>query len=343
MSGEIGEELQNLIERYEQAPETRLFAPLADAYRKSGDIDRAIEICDRGIERFPDYASAHVILGKCYYDKGVTGQAKDEFLRVLELDPENMVALKFVGEISLAEDRRDEAVTYFKRLLSINPLNEEVSRILKEMEAEFKVREIDLGAGKDVTNVERPQELATMTLAGIYASQGYYNKALKIYQDILLQEPGNKEAREMVEKLEDLQHPVDEHPADSVEDDVLTISLDDVDEEMKRSTAGKGGGDDRAVAEAPGPAERSASEAVQEDMSGPSVEEKQELASVVEELEREEGWSGETATEGGGVREPAEKKNEPGDGDTEEGDGGGDSKEAFKSWLRKLHDKQEED
>jgi tetratricopeptide (TPR) repeat protein len=107
MSGDMSEELKNLLERYNKAPESRLFAPLADAYRKNGQIDKAIELCEKGLERYSDYASARVILGKCFYDKGATERARDEFTRVLEVDPDNMVARKYMGEILLAENKKD--------------------------------------------------------------------------------------------------------------------------------------------------------------------------------------------------------------------------------------------
>ena len=78
----MNEELRHLIEKYKRAPDSRLFAPLADAYRKNGEVDMAIEILEKGIERIPDYASAHVILGKCYNDKGATELARAAFGRV---------------------------------------------------------------------------------------------------------------------------------------------------------------------------------------------------------------------------------------------------------------------
>ena len=55
MSGGTSDELRSLIERFEKAPDSRLFAPLADAYRKTGDVDQAIDICEKGLEKYPDY------------------------------------------------------------------------------------------------------------------------------------------------------------------------------------------------------------------------------------------------------------------------------------------------
>lgn len=236
----MSDDLQNLIERYDRARDSRLFAPLADAYRKNGDIDKAIEVLERGLERMPQYASAHVILAKCYYDKGATERAKAEFRRVLELDAENLVALKFMGDILLAEDKRPEAAECYRKLLAVDPTNAGVARALKEMEASFVVKEIDL-ADERKTRDERPRELATMTLAGIYAAQGYYNKALRIYRDVLDREPANTEAKEMVAKLEGLMNAAETERDKAFNEDVLTISIGDLSEGLVSSTAGHGG------------------------------------------------------------------------------------------------------
>jgi len=241
----MSDDLQNLIERYRRGNDSRLFAPLADGYRKSGEVDKAIEILEKGLEKFPRYASAHVILAKCYYDKGATERAKAEFRRVLELDGENMVALKFMGDILLAEDSRPEAAEYYRKVLAIDPTNGEVARALKEMEASFLVKEIDLADSKTARD-ERPRELATMTLAGIYAAQGYYNKALRIYSDVLDREPGNREAKEMVAKLESMMNSTEVERDKAFRDDVLTISLNDISENVASSMAGHGGADSTA-------------------------------------------------------------------------------------------------
>ena len=240
MPGETGDELKILIERYEKAPDSRLFAPLADAYRKSGDLEKAIEVCESGLERFPDYASARVILGKCFYDKGATERARGEFERVLGVDPDNMVALKFMGEIHLAENEKKKAGDSFRKLLAIDPTNEEAAKVLEEIESEFKVKEIDLGDKLRVKD-ERPGELATMTLAGIYTAQGYYNKALKIYQDLLHKEPENIEVQGLVEKLQSLLDSSEAERDSVFGQDEPDISIEEIGDEI---IAGSGGIED---------------------------------------------------------------------------------------------------
>jgi tetratricopeptide (TPR) repeat protein len=242
MTDEISAEIRYLKAKYDQAPQSKLFAPLADAYRKNGQVDRAIELCEAGLARFPNYASAHVILGKCFYDKGATERSRAEFERVIELDAENMVALKFMGDILLAEGKRDDAVSYLRRLIAIDPTNNEVAAMLEGLEGEFQGREIDLEAAKRSTSGERPDEVATMTLAGIYAAQGYYSKALKIYKEIVKVQPRNAEAQRMIEKIEQMIESSDRERKETFDDDVMTISIDDVSDDLASSTAGRGTG-----------------------------------------------------------------------------------------------------
>ena len=278
MSENIDREIEFLRERFENAPDSRLFAPLADAYRKVKEIDKAVELLEEGIEKHPDYASAHVILGKCFYDKGATERAKTEFERVLELDPENMVALKFLGDILLAEGKKDEAAEYYKKLLAIDPSNEDVGKALKDLTEEFNVKELDVEDSERVRD-ERPRQLATMTLAGIYAAQGYYNKALKIYREILEKEPENREALDMIEKLQSIVDSTNKEREEAFEEeDVLTISLDDISEDMAENSAG--GGEHGEAAEV---AEGETAEPADEERYDEETEEESDEDAVVKE------------------------------------------------------------
>lgn len=320
MSGDMSEELKNLIERFKKAPDSRLFAPLADAYRKNGEIDKAIELCEKGLERFPDYASARVIMGKCFYDKGATERARGEFARVLEVDPDNMVARKYMGEILLAENKKEEAAGHFRHLLSIDPTNEEASKTLEEIESQFKVKEIDLSDRKHVKD-ERPGELATMTLAGIYAAQGYYNKALKIYRDILHKEPENMEVQGMVDKLQTLLDSSEKERGEAFDSEDLTISIDGTMED--RAEEIEPGAQEKSVTET-GPADDADTSGergfILVDKEGDAGPDPTKEEKPPEEEKEEKPKKKRTK------KKPKEKKAEQGD------------IENFQSWLRKLKD-----
>ena len=86
-------EIEKLERRYAENPKGRNFAPLADAYRKAGQLDQALELCTSGLEHHPDYVSAHIVFGRCLIDQHQDANAAVVFWKVFELDPENVLAL----------------------------------------------------------------------------------------------------------------------------------------------------------------------------------------------------------------------------------------------------------
>jgi tetratricopeptide (TPR) repeat protein len=123
-------EIEKLEKRWAENPRGRNFAPLADAYRKAGELDRAIELCKAGLERHPDYVSAHIVYGRCLIDQKNETAASEVFRKVLTLDPENVLGLKILAEIAERGKRYDEAVDWLNRLLSADPMNGDAAEAL---------------------------------------------------------------------------------------------------------------------------------------------------------------------------------------------------------------------
>ena len=123
-------EIEKLEKRWAENPKGRNFAPLADAYRKAGELDRAIELCTAGLERHPDYVSAHIVFGRCMIDQKNDAGASDVFRKVLTLDPENVLALKILAEIAERGSRFGEAADWLSRLLSADPMNGDAAEAL---------------------------------------------------------------------------------------------------------------------------------------------------------------------------------------------------------------------
>ena len=263
-------EIDDLFERYRRAPGSHVFAPLADAYRKLGLVEEALDICARGLSANPRYASGYVVQGKCQYDGGRADRAEESFKKVLELDPQNLVALRYLGIIRAACGDAEGARGYFEHILVLDPddkeirkrlevlgenaptsantLVEEIEKVLEpesprstsvepvrivepakasiggpakapsiepvaaraepaaprddvielpEVRDEFEGSPIQLGDDSVTT-----EYIATVTLADIFAAQGYSAKALKIYHDVLRRQPDNEDVRRKVAAIE---------------------------------------------------------------------------------------------------------------------------------------------
>ncbi len=118
-------EIEKLERRWQENPLGLTFAPLAEAYRKAGDPGRALELLQQGLTQHPNYVPAHIVRGRCHLDAQSDSDAELAFLRVTELDPENVIALKGLAELSERAGRIPEAVHRLELLLDVDRNNEE--------------------------------------------------------------------------------------------------------------------------------------------------------------------------------------------------------------------------
>jgi tetratricopeptide (TPR) repeat protein len=118
-------EIEKLERRWLENPLGLTFAPLAEAYRKAGDPARALELLEQGLAQHPNYVPAHIVRGRCHLDAESDSAAEQAFLRVAELDPENVIALKGLAELSERGGRLQEAIHRLEVLLDVDRNNEE--------------------------------------------------------------------------------------------------------------------------------------------------------------------------------------------------------------------------
>ncbi len=128
------EEIERLKEKIEKDPNSKLFVPLAEEYKKSGMYDEAIDVLTSGLERQPGYLSARVSLGKIYIERGMPDEARAEFEKVIEAIPDNLYAHKKLAEIYRDLGEKEKAAKEFKTVLRLNPLDEWASTSLSEIE-----------------------------------------------------------------------------------------------------------------------------------------------------------------------------------------------------------------
>ena len=118
-------EIAKLESRWRENPNGLTFAPLAEAYRKQKDPQRALDILAPGLERHPDYIPANIVLGRCHWDLNDLPAAERAFTHVLGLDGENVIALKALADISERLVRYDEAERWLETLLAVDRSNDE--------------------------------------------------------------------------------------------------------------------------------------------------------------------------------------------------------------------------
>ncbi|HXO86833.1 MAG TPA: tetratricopeptide repeat protein, partial [Gemmatimonadales bacterium] len=141
-------EIDKLEARFQQNPKGRNFAPLADAYRKAGLIDNAIDLCQNGLKLHPDYVSAYIVYARCLVDKKDDPAALEVFKKVLDLDGENIIALRGLAELAERNGRYAEEVEWLSRLLNADPMNGDAAEALAR--AKGKVTSTEIAKGPTV-------------------------------------------------------------------------------------------------------------------------------------------------------------------------------------------------
>jgi tetratricopeptide (TPR) repeat protein len=126
--------IDELEKKFSENPR-RYFAPLANEYRKAGDLNRAIEICRSHLPQQPGHMSGHIVYGQALYESRKLAEAKGVFEAALGLDPENLIALRHLGDIARDSGDPQTARLWYLRVLDADPRNDEVAGMLTELEA----------------------------------------------------------------------------------------------------------------------------------------------------------------------------------------------------------------
>jgi len=91
--------IEDLRRRVLKDPASIAFAQLAEEYRRAGDCEEAVRVCEAGLAQHPAYLSARVTLGRALFELGRLEAARTEFLHVLDAAPDNLVAVGKLAEI----------------------------------------------------------------------------------------------------------------------------------------------------------------------------------------------------------------------------------------------------
>ncbi|MEW5922985.1 MAG: tetratricopeptide repeat protein [Candidatus Zixiibacteriota bacterium] len=111
-------------------PNSQIFAALAEAYRKKGEIDKAFRICQTGLKIHPNYGSAHMVMAKINFDKGLFDWAEMEVHKAIELDGASHATDLTLAEIHVHRGEFAKALRILNKLQESDPNNRHVQKLL---------------------------------------------------------------------------------------------------------------------------------------------------------------------------------------------------------------------
>ena len=124
------------LKKYQEDPSSRIFAPLAEAYRKAGLVDEALEIAREGLRVHPNFIGGRVALARALFEKQEYLEVIEQLSPIIQDAPDNLVAQRLLAESFLMAGRVVESLGCYKMLLYYSPNDIETGKIVQELESQ---------------------------------------------------------------------------------------------------------------------------------------------------------------------------------------------------------------
>ena len=219
--------------RSERDPDGRAFAPLADAYLRSGDLAKAEEVVREGVARLPEFATGHLVAARVARARGDLQRTRAHADRVISLDPGNALARVERAAALVREGDAVAALLDLRSAIKAAPGGVATLAALVVLEAAPELGELVAVAVAEHANtahgqrappgVPRPGDrdraredgregaprgdpgasaatgevrfidgaFVTRTMADLYAKQGLTERAVTVYEHLLVADPEN--------------------------------------------------------------------------------------------------------------------------------------------------------
>lgn len=194
-------------------PHSTVFVPLCEAYRQMGLLDDALEIALKGTQALPRFSPGYTALGRIYAQRGDVDQAVSSFEKSLEMDAESLVALKGLARARMLKGEKELARPLLQRAASLKPDDAATQKMLASLGGEDvapppppAAEASHAAGGEPVASPTLPsagegEPISTPTIAEIYIRQGFPQRALKVYRDLLQADPHNEGIRQKLVAL----------------------------------------------------------------------------------------------------------------------------------------------
>ena len=205
---------------YEYDKRSPLFVRTANMEIEQNNIDKAIEILNEGIEQYPQYSTAYLILSKAYtlagnYPMALKNIRKgsdlihskktyDYYLKELENIKkqrslfENNTRNIFMVDTNVSEKTQEPDLFITEKKVSESKpvsVDDRLDQIAKEIST-AKIPEVNkpaATANELLANISNRSMIVSETLAKIYITQGEYKEAIEVYKKLILKDSEKKE------------------------------------------------------------------------------------------------------------------------------------------------------
>ena len=136
----MAEDVRALSAQLAQDPQSLVFLRLAEALRRKGQLDAALDAARQGVLADGESGVAHLALAEVMLRMGRVKDASEALRTASDADPLNADVQRLRGIAAAARGDFDEAVNAWGKFLTIAPAHPEAARIRTGLEAVARLR-----------------------------------------------------------------------------------------------------------------------------------------------------------------------------------------------------------
>ena len=194
------------IESFEQAIKLDpalmpAYSQLAKIHHRQGNLSEAIKTCDAILQRLPNDAWAHFEKGQIHYLDGDSHKALQELTQAIELDPTFIKSYSLIGQIYFENENHEKALVQYLKILDYDNRNAIAllrsgllqNLLSKPLEAR---KHLEL-----LLKIEPDDTRAILEIGHTYYAREEWAVAKERYREVLQHEPDNQVARFNLSKI----------------------------------------------------------------------------------------------------------------------------------------------
>ncbi|MDY6878666.1 MAG: tetratricopeptide repeat protein [Desulfatiglans sp.] len=188
-----------------QSPSRETLFLILRKMKEEGMIGEVIRECIKALDIYPNDIPIRTLLSEAYMESGFIGPAETELQRAVADIALLIPAFKLQAGLYARQGRNEEALDSLNRYLAHYPDDQEALELLEEIRpAEPEPMPVMPDIAEEPISLiaeEGASDRASLDLAEGYYEQGDVEKAIDVYQDLLIKDPYNTTAADRLTRL----------------------------------------------------------------------------------------------------------------------------------------------